>query len=524
MSASTTTWWQAQRVRSGRLTATEQALLLLALHLLLWTWVGWSSRSNFDAPGDMVEAYVWAQGWQWGYYKHPPLSAWVTGMWFALVPESQLGYSLLAALNSTLGLAGLALLAREFLPGRWVLLVLALASLAPGVTTLAMRFNANAILISTWPWALAFGVRLMRHGRWRDAVGCGVVCALAVLGKYYAGVMLSTLLAMSLWLPAWRARLMTAPVALALACFALVLAPHLLWLAAQTEGPLQYAQAATVPGHPGAALMRAFTFALAQCVFPVLSFLALRLALTGPLAWPGYFQAVTAPLRPRSDVPWLLAMLPIVLTMLATVATGARTASVWGLALAAGLALLAVGRAREAGAQLDLRRLWRTLACIWLLVALLSPLWWLARAQLRTPAVAEPREELALALSDGWQQRFGGALPWVSGTRALAASVAFYAPAHPRYWSLWHSSLETPWVQSADVLNQGGAIVCSTDDAACQALAETWSAEHAVLLAAKHTRGFAFDAEAYQVYWIAPSSVAAAAAGSNAAAAPQNLP
>ena len=67
-------------------------------------------------------------------------------------------------------------------------------------------------------------------------------------------------------------------------------------------------------------------------------------------------------------------------------------------------------------------------------------------------------------------------------------------------------------------------IVCSTDDAACQALAETWSAEHAVLLAAKHTRGFAFDAEAYQVYWIAPSSVAAAAAGSNAAAAPQNLP
>jgi hypothetical protein len=482
--------------------------MLLGAHLLLWTWVGWSSRSNFDAPGDMVEAYAWAQGWQWGYYKHPPLSAWVAGLWFAVVPESHLGYSMLAAFNSALGLAGLALLAREFLPRPWVLLVVAVASLAPGVTTLAMRFNANAILISTWPWALAFFVRMMQRGRARDAIGCGLLCALAMLGKYYSGVLLLSMLATALWLPAWRVKLLKAPVVLAVAVLFAGLGPHLGWLLSQTQGPLQYAQAATGTETAGTTLMRALTFALAQCVFPLLAFLALRLALQGPWRWRGFWHAVSAPLRARSEPLWLLAMLPILSTMLATVLTGARTATVWGLAIAGGLSLLAVVRAREAGARLSLVRLWRTMAVIWLAVAALSPLWWTTRAALRTPAVAEPREELAQMLDQAWQREFDMPLPSVSGTRALAASVAFYAASHPDYWSLWNRAVETPWADSGNIVGDGGVIVCETSDEECQWLAEAWSADRRVISVAKSARGFDFEPRNYVVYWIPPLAAA----------------
>ena len=492
--------------RAREFSTRQQAGLLLLGHLLLWTWVGWSSRSNFDGPGDMVEAYAWAQSWQWGYYKHPPLSAWVAGLWFAVVPESHLGYSLLTAFNSALGLAGLAVLARQFLPGRWVLLAMAVASLAPGVTTLAMRFNANAILISSWPWALAFFVSLMNRGRLLDAIGTGLVCALAVLGKYFSGVLLLAMLATALWLPAWRARLLTAPVGVAALLLAIALAPHGAWLLAQTEGPLQYAQAATGQGHAGVATMRALTFALAQGVFPLLAFLVLGLALRGPARGRAFWQAVTAPLRPRADALWLLAVLPVLVTMAATVLTGMRTASVWGLALAAGLALLAASRARQAGAELCLARLWRTLAVVWLLAALLAPLWWAARAALHVPAVAEPREELAQALSEAWDQRYGGDIPWVSGTRVLAASVAFYAPEHPQVFSLWNSALETPWADRAVVLAAGGVIVCDPADERCADLAQTWSAERHLLRVAKQTRGFQFDGITYAVYWLAPSA------------------
>jgi 4-amino-4-deoxy-L-arabinose transferase-like glycosyltransferase len=488
----------ARPFAAQRTLSVSAQLLLLACHLVLWTWVGVASRSNFDTPGDMVEAYAWAQGWQWGYYKHPPLSAWVVGLWFSVVPESQFGFSLLSAFNSVVGLAGLAVLAREFLPRNWVLLTVAVASLAPGVTMLAMRFNANAVLISTWPWAVALFVRLMQRGRAADALLCGLCCALAMLGKYYSAVLLLSLIGTALWLPAWRQRLFSMPMAFAVAVFVLCLAPHLNWVLSQTHGPLQYAQAATGHESRGESVMRAFTFALAQVVFPLLAFLALRLALNGPSRHRAFWAAITAPVRPfgsgRQPI-WLLAMLPIVATMLITVATGARTASVWGLAIAAGLALLATSRAREAGASVNLRTLWKALLVVWH-----------TRAKLNTPSVAEPREELAQALESTWRQEVGGQLPFVSGTRALAASTAFYGNDHPRYWSLWNNSVETPWADAGEVLARGALIVCESADLPCQKLAQTWSPQARVVTVSKVARGFRFAPKDYVFYLMPPSA------------------
>lgn len=501
-------WADLLGVRARTLPPATQLLLLLAAHVLLWTWVGVASRSNFDSPGDMVEAYVWSQGWQWGYYKHPPLSAWVTGLWFSVVPESHAGYSLLAAVNSAVGLAGLALLAREFLPRHWVLLCVAAAALTPGVTTLAMRFNANAILISSWPWAMALFVRMMQRGRTADAMLCGLVCALAMLGKYYSGVMLVTLVACALLLPSWRQRLLTAAPWAALLVFVICMAPHTAWLLAQEHGPLQYAQAAAVKESHGQSLMRAFSFALSMWVFPLLAFFTFWFTLSGPRRALACWQALTSALRPRLEPLWLLGVAPIVATMIATVATGARTASVWGFPITAGVVLLAASRARASGAELQLPRLWRALAVIWLSVALLAPLWWLARAQLQTPAVTEPRAELAQGIDELWQLEHDGPLAWISGTRALAASVSFYSGGVARYWSLWNLSVETPWVDADDVLHQGGAIVCARDDEACQNLAETWTAVRRPLEVAKVARGHAFAPQVYWVYLLAPRVVA----------------
>jgi hypothetical protein len=201
-------------------------------------------------------------------------------------------------------------------------------------------------------------------------------------------------------------------------------------------------------------------------------------------------------------------VLPILATMLATVITSARTASVWGLAIAFGLALLAVSRARDAGAGLSLPRLWRTLGAIWLAVAVLSPVWWQARAMLGAPTVAEPREELARELNAQWRQETGLNLPWVSGTRALAASAAFYAPDHPRYWSLWNSAVETPWVDDRRVRAEGGVIVCETADTACASRAEAWTADRHELRVAKIRRGVHFPARAYVFYLLLPQAPA----------------
>jgi len=477
--------------------------VLLVVHVILWTWVGVAARSNLDVPGDMVESYVWGQTFEWGYYKHPPLAAWITGAWFSVVPEGHFGFALLAALNAAVGLAGVAVLARRLLPPDWALLCVAATALTPGVTTLAMRFNPNAVLVATWPWAIALFVRMMQNGRRRDAVGCGVACALAMLGKYYSAVLLLSLLASALLLPAWRRRFATAAPWMAILTFVLCLLPHLDWLLSQTAGPMQYAQEAASE-KPQAATLRALYFGLSQWLFPALAFGLLAIALDPPGRMRAWRAALFSLARPRREAPWLLGAMPIVVTMLATVLTGARTASVWGVPIAAGVAVLALTRARAAGAQIDLARATRAMLAAGVLVAVLAPLLWLAAARSDSPSAGEPREELARAVDALWRTEFDAPLPWVSGTRALAASVAFYADSHPRYWSLWNPVHETPWVDEARVFAEGGIVVCAIADTECARKGEELTQRRQEIGVAKRLRGFAFAPRRYLVYLLPP--------------------
>jgi 4-amino-4-deoxy-L-arabinose transferase-like glycosyltransferase len=478
-------------------------VLLLACHVLVWTWAGVAGSSNLDAPGDMVEAYAWGQSLEWGYFKHPPLSAWISGLWFHLLPEGQFGYALLAALNAAVGLAGTAVLARRLLPPDWALLVVAAAAMTPAVTSLAMRFNANAVLVSTWPWATAMFVAMMQDGRRRDALLCGFFAALAMLGKYYSGVMIVSWLGTALALPAWRRRLFTPLPWLAAATLTLCLWPHLNWLLAQTDGPIQYARSAAQES-TAAATNRALHFGLVQALYPLLAFALISLSAMRGGRLRALRLAATALLRPQRQVAWLLAATPIVATMLATVVTGARTASVWGLPITASVAVLAASRVHAAGLRTDLHRSARCLGAAWLLVILVAPVQWLLAARADAESAGEPREELARAIDHDWLAEFGEPLPWVTGTRQLAASVSFYADSHPRYWSAWNAAHETPWVDPSRVYAEGGVIVCAIDDVECADIGAGWSQLRRDIEVAKSTRGLHFAARRYRVYLMPP--------------------
>ena len=82
--------------------------------------------------------------------------------------------------------------------------------------------------------------------------------------------------------------------------------------------------------------------------------------------------------------------------------------------------------------------------------------------------------------------------------------MAFYAPDHPGYWSLWNQGVETPWTDRAAVVGEGGVIVCDDRDEACQQHAENWSSDLEILQVAKSSRGFHFQPQRYIVYWVAP--------------------
>ena len=114
---------------------------------------------------------------------------------------------------------------------------------------------------------------------------------------------------------------------------------------------------------------------------------------------------------------------------------------------------------------------------------------------------------MAQALDRTWRLETGSALPWVSGTRKLAASTAFYAADHPRYWSLWDSAVETPWVDRADIEVRGALIVCDEGDIDCQQRAEVWTSDRRELSVAKSARGYHFEPRSYVFYFVHPRAL-----------------
>ena len=76
--------------------ASKFFVVFLFIHASIWTLV--PSLANSNLPLDTIEALAWASDIQWGYIKHPPLSAWFSGLVFSIFSNQDWAYYLLSQL------------------------------------------------------------------------------------------------------------------------------------------------------------------------------------------------------------------------------------------------------------------------------------------------------------------------------------------------------------------------------------------------------------------------------------------
>ena len=70
--------------------------LFLFTHLFLWTTI--PTVSNINLPLDTIEALAWGSNLDWGFNKHPPLSAFFTEIFFSLFGSQDWVYYFLSQL------------------------------------------------------------------------------------------------------------------------------------------------------------------------------------------------------------------------------------------------------------------------------------------------------------------------------------------------------------------------------------------------------------------------------------------
>ncbi len=477
---------------------------LFPIHALVWTVAAWLANGNLDTQGDMIENYVWGIEWQAGYIKHPPLFAWITAAWFRVFPHVDIAYFALSALNAMTGLLGVVALAGRFLPNRLAVVAGFAMGLTPLYSNLAIKFNANAVLLSVWPWTAYCFIRFMQTGGWKSALTLGVLAATAVLGKYFSIVLLIALLLAALVRPTWRKRLLDRRALLVVVTGLVVLTPHIHWLVVNHFPTFHYAEEG-IGGTLPAAVARFGIYTLAQCAYllPAFGFVVLlvrkrrgeaaRLMATRCFT-PSWFPDL-----------WWLVFGPLIAVGAIVIVAKAQMASVWGMAEWFAIVPLWLAALDRYGIDLVFPRISRILVVYWAIVLGVTATVGYIGMLRQTDNAAAPLTELARVANTLWRDRTGQDVPIVAGSEHEAQSIAFYSKGRTRYWSVAQPGA-TPWLTVADIREHGALFVCRSDDAACLSASASLSGVKPVSVkVGKRTWGRLLPARSYEMFVSAPT-------------------
>ena len=436
---------------------------VLGLQFVLWTLLPALFFSN--VPLDVVEVISWGREWQLGYYKHPPLQAWLTESALVLSGGSVWSIYALSQIAVVLTYLPLFLLGREAAGPKAGLLAVLLFSLVFYANIPTPEFNPNVLQMPIWGWAaLALWRGSTRPGlRWWLVLG--FVCALAIYAKYSAVILFAALGATSLAVSECRRACRTIGPYVSVAIALALAVPHLQWLRASGFLPLEYAQhragnlqglnRATVPIH-------FFSAQIVDELAPALMLLAGGIATRFQRSMDDGVGFVSEP-GLRRFVVWMAAA-PLALTLLFSLITGYGLFDMWGapmllwISLAAVLLLKPVYRA---GWLVWMLCAW---ACAFVAMPVLLAVFvvWGPAVGVRPMRMAFPGEVLAHQLTVIWRNTTGTPLRIVAGDVWPAGVVATYSPDRPSVFADANMRF-SPWIAPQRVAAEGVLIVWGED-------------------------------------------------------------
>ncbi len=394
----------------------------IALHVGLWWLVPHLAQANL--PLDVIEQLAWARDPQWLYHKHPPLPAWLLAGADWISGGSPAAIQLLSPLALALAFWAVWRLGCRLLsPARSLVALL----LLEGVTFFsfqAAEFNHNTVQVPLWALVALALWQAMTRDRLRDWALLGLWAALALYGKYFAGLLLLALVLFLLFEPAARRCWRRPGPYLAGMVALLLLLPHLLALWRLDFLPLHYALEHTTPAEGlWQRLWFPLDFVLSQALGVAGALLARWLLPRG-----GETLSVEAPdSLARRYLVWL-AVVPFFLVLLTTLLLGAGFRPLWGMPLWIFLPLGVLATWPRGISLLGLARALLVVGAVGLgsLVFYLGYLVYPALTG-RVARVDFPGPQLAAAAVEAWQRGAGGRpLAFVAGPVWEAGNVAFY--------------------------------------------------------------------------------------------------
>src|SRR5713101_6737907 len=429
-----------------------------------------------DLHPDVLETWTLGRTFEWGYSKHPPLMGWVARAWTSVFPLTNWSFQLMALTNSAIALWAADLISRYFVRGDKRIVVLLLLMLLPTYQFHAQRFNANTVLLATWPIATYCFLRSFETRQVVWAVAAGATAALAMLGKYYSVFLIGSFVFAAICHPQRRAYFGSlAPWVSTVVGFA-ALGPHLHWLATTGAMPFSYALAGHTGKALGPSLIEALLFILGVAL--VLALPAVTWVMIAGSRLKQFSQDFRA-MNPGLLLLFLVAVGTIVFPVITSVGLGSDMPPIWALQ---GLFLL--GILIVCGTSYPIERFYSVNLAVLVIgiaavaIVLVAPIHAYHRNFHPLHEGRNFYQRAVMELTQRWYEHSDAALAAVGGDEGLAFATAFYSPDQP----VFEERLVVPHTEALPrhaSFERGWAALCYHGDIGCIASMERIAARDA---------------------------------------------
>ena len=199
----------------------------LLTHLAVWTLI--PSITNHNVPLDTIEALAWGSNLDWGFNKHPPLSALAVEIFYQIFGAQDWVYYFLSQLFVITAFYFVFKLSKEILnTEKHALLSVLLLEGIYFYNFTTPEFNVNVCMLPFWAMTGYYAYKCLKYNLVKDYIILGIVAALGFLSKY---LFIYLLIGVKIFFIFYiRKNNFKINYIIPGVIFLLILTPHLIWL------------------------------------------------------------------------------------------------------------------------------------------------------------------------------------------------------------------------------------------------------------------------------------------------------
>ena len=404
--------------------------IFIISHLIFWTLIPY--LTNHNLPLDTIEALAWGSNLDWGFNKHPPMSAFFPEVFFQIFGSQDWAYYLLSQIFVLISFYYVFKFSKEIFNNDLLgLISLLLIEAIYFYNFTTPEFNVNVCQLPFWSLTVYFSWKIYnsREIKFTDCFLVGLFAAVGFLSKYLFIYLLASIDLLFIYLIfIKKERKFDFKYLITVEVFLIALVPHLIWLNNNEFITITYGLART--GLEQSSLID-------HIKFPLI-FLIKQIGLLIPfliLVWL-LVKKVKFKLNLKDKkLLFLLAIniLPIILMFLTSVVTGSKIRTMWMTPFYLFFGTLFVYLFQ---AQINIKKL-KPFMVGFIFLFFLSPILYayvsISKDDKRTDY---PGKEIAIKTQYVWDQQFNSKINAVYGNEWNAGNLSYHLKSRPKWEGL----------------------------------------------------------------------------------------